>query len=257
MPAIEARRILPRMPLFVAWRNSMQQSETSSDNNKTMPAWFARLVAAMFELYPQSKLTEATIPAWWMHLRHLRQPILADAFRRAVATNPVFPPSAQAIRDIGDEELDEEKKAERQREAERMRDHMLEPARSTDVRDTILQAFYAACDRAERQLGSRKVTMDDEPVLGGLITLLHRYLGGNDEQENALCGRWFTSDMQQRGFDADAVVRGVRKAPRYCRAIPTLMVLQYLIRGEPMVGWPESLVDPNGRAHEERCGVAV
>jgi hypothetical protein len=229
----------------------------AENKQSEIPQWFTALVDAMFLLYPAGALKTGTTAAWWLHLRHLSQPILVDSFRRAVATNPVFPPSAQVIRDIGDAELDEEKKTERQREAEQMRDRMLAPARSTDVRDTILQAFYAACDRAERQMGARKVTMADEPVLGGLITLLHRYLGENDERENEQYGRWFTSDVKQRGCDADAVVRGVRKSPRYCRAIPSLMVLRYLIRGEPMVGWPESLVDPNGRAQEERRGAAV
>jgi hypothetical protein len=95
----------------------MQDAE-NKQSDPQIPQWFTALVDAMFLLYPAGSLKTGTTAAWWLHLRHLSQPILVDSFRRAVATNPVFPPSAQVIRDIGDAEIAEERKTERQREAE-------------------------------------------------------------------------------------------------------------------------------------------
>lgn len=65
---------------------------------------FNKLVVELFAKYPQSAMSEATIPAWWRELRKFELPAVEYAFAHVGKGNPQFCPSAEAVRELADME---------------------------------------------------------------------------------------------------------------------------------------------------------
>ena len=65
---------------------------------------FSKLVVELFAKYPQSAMSEATIPAYWREMRKYGAPAVEWAFANVGKGNPQFCPSAEAVRETADVE---------------------------------------------------------------------------------------------------------------------------------------------------------
>ena len=70
------------------------------EDEKEIPAWFSIQVAALFELYPGVRATQATIPAWWNHQHDIDPRRIQEALHKCPAASAQFIPTAQTVREI-------------------------------------------------------------------------------------------------------------------------------------------------------------
>lgn len=204
---------------------------------------FSRLVVKHYECYPTASLTEATIPAWWDELKTFPLEAMATSFQRARDASPGFPATVPQVRAVA--EVEAARLAHLR--AERRQERLFEPPPGSQATDALLQSFYAACDKAMQTTGP-DFDVTNEITVRGLIVMLCRYYGHTRDDSMQQYGRWVVNDCKQRKLKADACVCGIRKAPQYCLKSPTLGMLIDLINGEPMGGYPQARVDPDGNA---------
>jgi len=194
--------------------------------------------------YPSTPDSALRLPAYWEELKAYDVDAVIIAMSKAMAASPSFLPTAPQIAAIA---TPEHRRILLER-AEGQLSLML-PA---DVdRNQILHDFYSACDRAD--VSMHELAERDEVILGGIVKLLTRYYHHCDDPDcersghNKRCdenARIFVNDFKQRGFEAIACVRGMKKSPSIFAVSPTIGGIQALIRNEPIGSWPEGWLKP-------------
>lgn len=118
-------------------------------------------------------------------------------------------------------------------------------------RELILQDFYHACDKA--RVSDRDIGPADEVVLVGLVALLSRFYGQQDQRHCDDNGRLFVSDWKQHHFAATSCVAGLRKSPAVFVHPVTCGGMHALIHGGHIGAWPDGwLVGSEPAAHDLR-----
>lgn len=98
--------------------------QSAENKQKDIPDWFTMLLDAMLLLYPSGSMRAGTTAAWWIHLRHIPQPVLVDGFRQAVSDNPTFPPSAQTVCAAAEAIIAKKRQAEARRKNEQRQEQL-------------------------------------------------------------------------------------------------------------------------------------
>lgn len=201
---------------------------------------------------------EAKLSAFTSGLAEFPMQAVKNAITRAVDERPDKMPSLGHLRTF----CEQEREKLYREAADAMRGRML-PAPAPDT-EKATQAYFTACDKAAKELRG-PVTEDHRWVLEGLVVLLGAVFGypraritgesapvGEDASGFNLAA-WLVGDWKRAELSVEAVVKGLRRAPKYCLAFPTYGILQALIRGEPMYGWDPQLVDGAGGAPRKRA----
>jgi hypothetical protein len=63
-----------------------------------IPSWFTTQVLGLAFIYPQAKIDERHVAAWWVHLGDLEPEHLAVGLQGAIHESPLFVPSAEQVR---------------------------------------------------------------------------------------------------------------------------------------------------------------
>jgi len=206
-------------------------------------AVFQRLLVQHFELYPTApRLSEATAPAWWDELKELPIEVLPGAFKKAREASPQFPPTATQVKTIAEVEAAYLAKARAEQRQER-----LFPVRELPP-DEVIQAFYGACEKAEREVGAGEPTEAQVPVFRAVLVLLSRWyrLSIDDAADGRFAG-YLVSDAKARSVCASELLAGIRRVPKYCIKAPTLGMVMELARGAVhLEGYASDWVAPAG-----------
>jgi len=201
-----------------------------------------REVVRHFELYPGAQMSAATVAAWCAELGNMPTAAVRAAFAKARTLSPQFAPSAEQVAQLARVEAARIIEAQ----AEQREERLLPPPDPNQQRRR--DDFYAACDRAARSASDKPIEAGDKPVVRGLVVMLLRYHGIIERKGEDRFPDWVVSGCERRKHGYEAIVRGIRRAPQFCRRAPTIGMLEALIANESMRGWPADWVEPDGHA---------
>lgn len=210
-------------------------------NRETDYEAFAKLWTWLTSLYPSASVSEVGCDGYWSLLEPYPLEAVRKAIQIAARQNKEFIPTAPAVAFIAESEAGKL----RNRERETRHDRLLSapPAQNQD-RQSVLSNFYSLCDRAARNLsGCDVVNEQNESEIEGLLVVLARCYLPNVEEYVATMVWPTVNHFAWRKYAPSAVANGLRKAPLVCRKHPSLLMLDELIRGQPLIGWPEDWVD--------------
>jgi phosphopantetheine adenylyltransferase len=217
--------------------------QNAEQRQNEIPEWFLTRLTALFLLHPNTVQKQGTSLSWWQFLRDLPEPAILVAFDRAPKENaqPQWVPSAETVRQIAEQEAKRMVALQRETRRERL---LAAPAQDHD-RKVVLDGFYATCDRAlSRVREATEINNQVEPDIEGVFLAMMRcYSPTLSEEDRGIVGPVLNHFRVFRKYTPSAVVHGLRKAPVVCRKSPTIGMLDELIRGQAMIGWPDDWVD--------------
>jgi len=221
---------------------------------------FEELMQLIVDKYPNAKVTENMIPAYWDELKMFPFQAVQYALETAPGSSPTFLPPAPMIRQIADRESRRLGSVGAQLALEQT---LPSPPVRPDRTEALNQFYKLVDDTLSHNLNGN---IDDiweshgYRFVGVLIAMAATFgiarekIAGDQNAETrtekASLARAIVSTWKRDKREPYSIVRGLRKVPSTFARFPTVGMMNELIRGLPLEGWPHDYLFAGREGHD-------